>query len=84
MPPLSNTEAFYLPPNTISKRQPCDASINRSFKAYYRRNFHQRLLQNIEDDIVDPKKVDMFEAIIMFIEACGNVKASTIRNCFQY
>ena len=81
---LSNTEVFYLPPNTTSKLQPCDARVNRSFKAYYRRNFHQQLLESIENGIVDPVKVDMVEVIKMCIEAWDNVKASTIRNCFQH
>ena len=84
MPPLSNTEVFYIPLNTTSQLQPCDAGINRSFKAYCLRNFHQRLLENIENGIVDPMKVDMLEAIKMCIEAWGNVKASTIRHCFQH
>ena len=48
MPPLSDTEVFYLPPNTTFEIQPRDVGINRSFKAYYHRNYYQRLLQNIE------------------------------------
>ena len=62
MPLLSNTEVFYLPPNTTSKLQPRDAGINRSFKAYYRRDFHQRLLQDIENGIADPMKFDTLDA----------------------
>ena len=57
MPPLSINE-LNVPPYTTSQLQPCDAGINRPFKAY-----HPRLLQNFVDGIVDPMKVDMLEAI---------------------
>nr|CCA26788.1 CENPB protein putative [Albugo laibachii Nc14] len=83
MPPLSNTEEFHLSPNITSKLQPFDAVINRCFKAYYRRSFYQRLLLNVENGIVNRMKVDMLESFKMFIEAWINVKAFTIRNCFQ-
>jgi len=41
---LRNTIVFYLPPNTTSKIQPCDARIIRSLKAYYRRHFNRLLI----------------------------------------
>ena len=63
MPPLSNTGVFYLPPNTTSKLQACNAAINRASKVWYTRKIHQRLLQNIKVGIADPMKVDMLQAI---------------------
>jgi hypothetical protein len=44
---LCNTTVFYLPPNTTSKIQPCDAGIIRSFKAYNRRCFNRLLIQRL-------------------------------------
>jgi hypothetical protein len=44
---LRNTTVFYLPPNTTSKIQPCDAGIIRSFKAYYRHCFNHLLIQRL-------------------------------------
>jgi hypothetical protein len=38
------TTMFYLPPNTTSKIQPCDARIIRSLKAYYRCHFNRLLI----------------------------------------
>jgi hypothetical protein len=35
---------FYLPLNTTSKIQPCNAGIIWSFKAYYRRRFNRLLI----------------------------------------
>jgi hypothetical protein len=37
---LRNTTLLYLPPNTTSKIQWCDAGIICTFKAYYRRRFN--------------------------------------------
>lgn len=84
LPSLQNTEVFYLPPNTTSKIQPCDAGIIRSFKAYYRRSFHKKLLHDVENGVLDPMKVDILQAIKMCIAAWKDVKAETIFNCFQH
>jgi hypothetical protein len=54
---LRNTTVFYLPPNTTSKIQPCDAGIIRSLKAYYRRRFNRLLIQRLQDKVADPEKI---------------------------
>ncbi len=41
---LRNITVFYLPLNTTSKIQPCNAGIIWSFKAYYRRRFNRLLI----------------------------------------
>jgi len=48
---LRNTRVLYLPPNMMSKIQPCDADIIRNFKAYYRRHFNRLLLQRLKDGV---------------------------------
>jgi hypothetical protein len=35
LPPLKNTTVIFLPPNTTSMIQPCDAGIIHTFKAYF-------------------------------------------------
>ena len=45
---LKNTKLLYLPPNTTSKIQPCDAGIIRNFKVYYRKRFNEHLLAQLE------------------------------------
>ncbi len=45
---LRNTEVIFLPPNTTSKIQPCDAGIIRALKGHYRRRFNREILTRIE------------------------------------
>jgi hypothetical protein len=73
---------LYLPPNMTSKIQPCDASIIRNFKAYYRRRFNRAFLQRIEHKVLEPEKVDILGAI-QFVVPTWNyeVKPTTIANC---
>jgi hypothetical protein len=80
-----NTTIFYLPPNTTSKIQPCDAGIICSFKGYYRRRFNWLLLQRLEDNVADPEKIHIFCAIQMVVRAWTyEVKPKTIFNCFRH
>ncbi len=82
---LCNTTVFYLPPNTTSKIQPCDAGIIRSLKAYYRRRFNCLLIQRLQDKVADPEKIDVLEAMHIAVAAWSmDVKPETIRNCFRH
>ncbi len=76
---------FYLPPNTTSKIQPCDAGIIRSLKAYYRRRFNRLLIQRLQDKVADPEKIDVLEAMHIVVVAWSmDVKPKTIRNYFRH
>ncbi len=66
---LRNTTVFYLPPNTTSKIQPCNAGIIRSLKAYYRFRFNRLLIQRLQDKVTDPEKIDVLEAMHIAIAA---------------
>jgi hypothetical protein len=78
---LKNTTLFYLPPNTTSKIQPCDAGIIRTFKAYYRRQFNNQLLSRIESSVVDPEKINLLDNIQNAIAAWKqDVQSTTIKN----
>jgi hypothetical protein len=82
---LCNTTVFYLPPNTTSKIQPCDAGIIRSLKAYYRRRFNCLLIQRLQDKVADLEKIDVLEAMHIDVAAWSmDVKPETIRNCFRH
>jgi DDE superfamily endonuclease len=82
---LYNTRIQFLPPNTTSKIQPCDAGIIRNLKVYYRKHFHQQILQDIEANKIEPEKIDILQAIRFVISAWNNdVKAKTIYHCFLH
>jgi hypothetical protein len=82
---LCNTTVFYLPPNTTSKIQPCDAGIIQSLKAYYRRRFNRLLIQHLQDKVADPEKIDVLEAMHIAVAVWNmDVKPETIRNCFRH
>jgi hypothetical protein len=82
---VCNTIVFYLPPNTTSKIQPCDARIIRSLKAYYRRRFNCLLIQRLQNKVADPEKIDVLEAMHIVVAAWNmDVKLKTIRNCFRH
>ncbi|XP_022883473.1 CENP-B homolog protein 2-like [Olea europaea var. sylvestris] len=82
---LRNVELFFLPPNTTSKIQPCDAGIIRAFKAHYRRRFYSSILQGLEVEAPNPKKINILNAI-NFANMAWNfdVKTTTIVNCFRH
>ncbi|KAL6517537.1 hypothetical protein OROMI_033238 [Orobanche minor] len=56
---LRNVELFFLPPNTTTKIQPCDAGIIRAFKLHYRRHFYSSILQSLE---IRSEELDVPEA----------------------
>ncbi|KAL8096590.1 hypothetical protein AgCh_037524 [Apium graveolens] len=82
---LRNTELFFLPPNTTSKIQPCDAGIIRAFKVHYRRRLYSSMLQSLEVNATNPEKVNILNAI-SFANMAWNidVKTTTIANCFRH
>ncbi|XP_022895244.1 CENP-B homolog protein 2-like [Olea europaea var. sylvestris] len=82
---LRNVELFFLPPNTTSKIQPCDAGIIRAFKAHYHRRFYSSILQGLEVEAPNPEKINILNAI-NFANMAWNfdVKTTTIANCFRH
>ncbi len=87
---LTNIKVVYLPKNTTSLIQPCDAGIIHNLKAYYQMELRDRILASLEaagaekgrsEDFV--KKVSILDAIHMVARAWRSVKATTVANCFQ-
>lgn len=82
---LRNADLFFLPPNTTSKIQPCDAGIIRALKIHYQRHFYSSILEGYEVRAINPEKIIILNAI-NFINATWNteVKTTTIANCFWH
>jgi hypothetical protein len=81
----TNIKIRFLPPNTTSALQPCDAGIIHSFKSQYRKLFVRHKLQLLEERL---ENCDNFEeynikhAIYNVFDAWNNVDRNTIRNCW--
>ncbi|KAI1001688.1 hypothetical protein K3495_g6511 [Podosphaera aphanis] len=85
LPDLANTRIHYLPPNTTSKIQPCDAGIIRCLKAHYRRSFNKKILDAMEKNVEYPEKINVLEGIELVVDAWSNGdKEETIARCFQH
>ncbi|KAK2645787.1 hypothetical protein Ddye_020982 [Dipteronia dyeriana] len=58
---LTNVDIFFLPPNTTSKIQPCDAEIIRALKIHYRRHFYSSILEGykirLDEDMASEPQV---------------------------
>ena len=76
-------QIIFLPPNTTSYIQPCDAGIIRNFKANYRNVLIQRMIQDL-DLGKEIKKTNIKEAIDMLSDAWDSVKQETIINCWKH
>ena len=76
-------QIVFLPPNTTSHIQPCDAGIIRNFKANYRNVLVQKMIQNL-DVGKEIKKINIKEAIDMLSDAWDSVKQETIVNYWKH
>lgn len=69
LPPLNHTTIMFLPLNSTSKIQPCDAGIIRNFEGYYRQRFARLLLKRIEDRVLEPAKISLLDGIVNAVVA---------------
>jgi len=82
---LRNTTVHFLPPNTTSKIQPCDAGIIRTFKAFYKKRYVRSVATGYDLLLENPDKINVLQAIQMIRSAWHtDVKPETIRNCFHH
>ena len=80
---LSHVSLHYLPPNTTSFLQPCDAGIIRSFRCYYKNKLVLKMIENIQNkkELYNP---DVKEAIFLVRESWNCVSEVTIHNCWLH
>lgn len=64
--------------------QPLDAGIIRCFKAYYRRAFCMRAIEQDEAGVDDIYKINLLEVMLMAKEAWASISAQTIENCWNH
>jgi DDE superfamily endonuclease. len=81
--PLTNTLVIWLPPNTISKYQPLDQGIIRTWKAFWRREWVQFMLTEYDAGRDPLQEVNILIAIRWAIRAWNfDISEKTIINCF--
>ena len=81
----SNVKLVFLPPNTTSKLQPCDAGIIQNMKTHYRKRLLRHVLNRMDECSSASelaKKVNILDAILWLKGAWDAVKAETIERCF--
>ena len=82
---MSNVKLVFLPPNTTSKLQPCDAGIIQNLKQLYRKRMMRSILMNMEDCKTATelaKKITVLDAILWLRYAWDMVSNTTIQKCF--
>ena len=81
----NNVTLVFLPPNTTSRLQPCDAGIIQTVKMHYRKLLRSILARMNEatcaSDLV--KSVNILDAIMFLRRAWDAVQPSTITRCFE-
>ena len=82
----SNVILVFLPHNTTSRLQPCDAGIIQTVKMHYRKQLLRSILARIDEatcasDLV--KSVNILDAIMFLRRAWDAVQPSTITRCFE-
>lgn len=79
-----NIRLEFFAPNMTSFVQPLDAGIIRCFKAYYRRAFCMRAIEQDEAGVDDIYKINLLEVMLMAKEAWASISAQTIENCWNH
>ena len=81
----SNVKLVFLPPNTTSKLQPCDAGIIQNVKLRYRKQLLRHIINRMDDSSCASelaKSVNVLDAIMWLKSAWDAVKEVTIERCF--
>jgi hypothetical protein len=77
----------FLPPNTTTALQPCDAGIIHSFKCHYKRLFVQNRIDaydNVQEGFVNElADYSIYDALQNSAEAWSMVTSQTISNCWR-
>ena len=83
----SNIKLVFLPPNTTTKLQPCDAGIIQAVKLQYRKKLLRKIafaFDKVESASSLAKKVTIFDAIMWLQHAWSLLPETTIQKCFAH
>ena len=83
---LKNIKLVFLPKNTTSQLQPCDAGIIRNFKVKYRKQLLKHLISRIDDEKAASEfiqGVDLLQCMRWVNQAFEQITKDTIKHCFE-
>ena len=79
---LDYVRVVFLPPNTTSVIQPCDAGIIQAFKSSYQRMMLRKLIQLADDPSMTLKhNINILHCLQFAKSAWESVTVHTIQNC---
>ena len=84
---LDNLQVEFLPSNTTTALQPCDAGIIHSFKCHYKRLFIKNRIDAYDDlqngIVQELADYNIYDALLNAAEAWSMVSPETITNCWR-
>ena len=85
---LSNVRLVFLPPNTTSKLQPCDAGIIQAVKMQYRKRLLRHIIMEMDGDETATapmiaKSVTVLDAVLWLKSSWDALVPTTIEKCFK-
>lgn len=82
-PILTNITLLYLPLNTTSKLQPLNQGIIAAFKAAYRRQYADYMVQYFNRHSEAPQTLNIRSAIYLMADTWESIPTSAISNCWK-
>jgi len=82
-PTLTHLKLLYLPSYSTSKLHPLDQGIIVSFKAAYRHQYADYMVQCFNRHGISTLKLDILASIYMMADAWESIPSSTISNCWK-
>ena len=80
---LKTSSLCFLPKNTTSQLQPCDASIIRNFKVKYRRQLLKHVISRIDDGKKASEIIQRVDFLRWVNQAFEQITTDTIKHCFK-
>ena len=82
IPPLTNVEIVFLPPNTTAKLQPMDAGVIAYLKRGYRKWQYEMAVDNLNATLTNIYKVDQLVAMKVVKAVWQELSSLTVHNCW--
>jgi hypothetical protein len=79
---FSNIKIIFLPKNSTSVLQPCDAGIIKCIKGQYRTQLVKHLIAYLDNEKNSVPAINLLDAIYMLSASWRKISENTIKNCF--